>query len=434
MFRRTRLVLALLTILTVQGALAADWPQWRGAARDGRSAETGLLQQWPEGGPPLAFSAEGVGVGYGSVSVAAGRIYLLGDLDDGEYAFALDEKDGKLLWNSRVGAKHEDQYGGSRSTPTVSGEQLYVLSTDGNVACLAVADGKQIWSRNLVEEYKGYLMKAMGSYDWQFAESPLVDGKRVVVTPGHVEAMMVALDRETGEEIWRTPGKRLGPVGADGAAYSSVVVSEAAGVKQYVQLVGRGLIGVDAESGKILWGYNRVANDIANIATPLIDGDHVFASTGYGTGAALVRVKKAEEGLEAEEVYFLEADTVQNHHGGMILDQGIVYTGSGHNKGLPIAIRMKSGEVAWGPVRTEGKSSSAIAFADGRLYFRFQDGRMILVEATADGFQEVGTFMIPEVKKESWAHPVIANGKLLLREQDRLYVYDIRQPKKDGAE
>ncbi len=239
---------------------------------------------------------------------------------------------------------------------------------------------------------------------------------------------MVALNKATGEEIWRTRGKRLGPLGSDGAAYSSAVISEAGGTRTYVQLVGRGLIGVDAASGQILWSYNRVANDIANISTPIVHGDHVFASTGYGTGSALVKIVKGEEGLEAQEVYFLEAKVVQNHHGGLILHEGVVYTGSGHNKGFPIAVNLDSGSVAWGPIRNEGRDSAAILYADGRLYFRYQDGRMILAEATAEGYRQRGTFMIPDVQKQSWAHPVISGGKLFLREQDHLFAYELKAP------
>jgi outer membrane protein assembly factor BamB len=192
-----------------------------------------------------------------------------------------------------------------------------------------------------------------------------------------------------------------------------------------VQLIGRGLVGIEAASGRFLWGYNRVANDVANIATPLIKDDLVFASTGYGTGAALVRLAADGDGIRADEVYFLEAETFQNHHGGLILHDGHVYTGTGHNTGFPIAVSFETGEVAWGPIRNEGQSSAAIAYADGRLYMRYQNGLMILVEATAEGYRESGSFMIPEVEKESWPHPVITDGRLYLREQDTLWVYDV---------
>lgn len=417
---------ALTSVLLATAAAAADWPQWRGPERSGRSPETGLLPEWPEGGPALAWRAAGMGVGYSSLAVVGETIYTMGDREDGQYALAVSADGGALRWKARLGPRFEDARGGPRSTPTVDGDRLYVLTTEGVLVCLDTTTGAERWRRSLPDDFDGYMMKAMGSYDWRFSESPLVDGDRVIATPGHIRALMVALDKTTGKEIWRTQGRRLGPVGSDGAAYSSAVVSEALGIRQYVQLVGRGLIGVSAETGELLWGYNRIASDIANIATPIVHGDLVFASTGYGTGAALVKIVKTAEGIDAEEVYFLEAGTLQNHHGGLILDQGAIFTGTGHNKGFPIAVDLLSGKPLWGPERTQGRESAAVSYADGRLYFRYQDGRMILVDARRDAFRERGTFMIPDVQKESWSHPVIAHGKLFLREQDNLFCYDVR--------
>ncbi len=430
-----RIFLLISTPFLVTPLLAADWPQWRGPDRNGKSPETGLLQEWPQGGPPLAWKTEELGAGFSSLSVRDGRIYTMGDLEDGQYVFALNEADGAMLWKSRVGAVHDGDYGGSRSTPTTDGDRIYVTDTAGDVVALDADTGTEIWRVSMVDAYDSYLMKAMGSYDWRYAESPLVDGGKVVVTPGHVQAMMVALDKKTGEEIWKTQGRRIGPLGADGAAYSSIVVTEIGGVRQYVQLVGRGVIGVDAGTGEMLWSYNRVANDIANIPTPVVTDDYVFTSTGYGTGAALLRISKndstdetSEEDREAwkvEEVYFLEADTMQNHHGGIILHDGFLYTGTGHNKGFPLAVKLEDGEVAWGPIRNEGQNSAAITYADGRIYFRYQNGLMILVEANPKEYIERGSFPIPDSTKPSWSHPVIANGKLLLKEQGTLLAYDI---------
>ncbi len=404
---------------------AADWPQWRGPERHGRSAETGLLAEWPEGGPRLAFRAAGLGAGFSSVAVVGERIYTLGDLEDGQYVLALSRADGSRLWKTRIGPVWDDGYGGPRSTPTLDGDRLYALGTEGDVVCLDAATGEPRWSRSLPREFGGVLMKAMGTTDWKFSESPLVDGDRVIVTPGAAGAVMVALDKTTGEELWRAQLPDLGKEGVPGAGYSSAVVSEGGGLRHYVQLVGKGAIGVEAASGRFLWGYNRVANEIANIPTPLVSGDHVFVSSGYGTGAALLKLRREGDGLAAEEVYFLAGETMQNHHGGLILDGDHVYTGSGHNKGFPMAVELASGAVAWGPVRNEGKSSAAISYADGRIYFRYQDGRMILVEATPEAYREHGTFEIPEVTKPSWSHPVIAGARLYLREQDNLFVYDV---------
>jgi outer membrane protein assembly factor BamB len=429
---------AILALAGGSAVSADDWPQWRGPNRDGRSAETGLLEAWPEGGPPLAWQVEGLGAGYSSVAVVGGRVYTMGDPGDGQLVLAL-APGGERLWATRIGEPAAEEYFGPLSAPTVDGDRVYVVGANGEVVALETASGEVVWRRSLPDDFGSELMQAMGNTDWNYAESPLVDGDRVIVTPGMTDGALVALDKETGEELWRTAIPRLGSQGAYGAAYASAVVSHGAGVKQYVQFIGRGIIGVEAAGGRFLWGYNRVANDIANIPTPLVDGDRVFVSSGYGTGSALIRLVPGEpadpeEGedpqtgpfVDADEVYFLAADVVQNHHGGMILHDGHVYTGTGHNRGFPIAVRLEDGAVAWGPERNEGQGSAAVAYADGRLYFRYQDGRMILVEATPEAYRERGTFLIPDVERPSWTHPVIADGLLYLREQDRLYVHDVR--------
>jgi outer membrane protein assembly factor BamB len=402
-----------------------DWPQWRGPQRDGRSPDQGLLQTWPEGGPPLAWQVSGLGTGFSSVAVAGTRIYTMGDQGDAQYLLALDRTDGHLLWKTKVGPAWNDKYLGPRSTPTVDGNQVYVLSTEGDLFCVENSTGKVVWQRSLPADFGGVMMTYQGSHQWKFSESPLVDGKKLIVTPGGKQAAMVALDKMTGEEIWRCAIPDLGKKGGDGAGYSSVVISEAAGIRQYVQFVGRGVIGVEAATGRFLWGYNGVANGTANIATPLVQGDHVFASSGYGTGSALLKITGDGKQLKAEEVYFLEPNVMQNHHGGLILHDGYVYTGTGHNKGFPLSVNLLTGEVAWGPERNEGKNSAAIAYADGRIYFRYQDGLMVLVAATAAGYREHGSFMIPEVSQPSWPHPVIIGGRLYLREQDNLFCYDL---------
>ncbi len=260
---------AFLTAGLAAAALADDWPQWRGPQRDGKSAEKGLLQSWPAGGPPLAFKATGIGSGFSAVAVAGGKIFTLGDLGDRQFVVALDEKTGKLLWKADIGPSWQDEFLGPRSTPSVDGDRVYALSTEGDLVCLEAAAGKPVWRRSLTQDFAGVQMKAGGgNTTWKFAESPLIDGDQVIVTPGSREAALVALDKKTGKELWRTAIPELGPAGADGTAYSSVVISEGAGVRQYVQLIGRGLIGADAKTGKFLWGYNKVANNVANIPTP----------------------------------------------------------------------------------------------------------------------------------------------------------------------
>jgi outer membrane protein assembly factor BamB len=425
MLRRTLPGLAIVAgfCVAVGAALAEDWPQWRGPGRDAVSRETGLLQEWGAAGPPLAWKAAGLGEGLSSVAIANGRIFTMGDRDGAQHVIALSASDGKTLWSARVGPPWADEYGGPRGTPSVDGELLYALGTEGDLVCLETASGKERWRKNLVRDFGGFMMS-----QWKFAESPLVDGDRLIVTPGSPKAALVALDKRSGSEIWRAALPDLGPKGKDGAAYAGIVISNGAGVMQYVQLLGRGLVGVRAQDGAFLWGYNRIANDVANIPTPIVRGDLVFTSTGYQTGAALLKLAKTAKGVAAEEVYFLEPKTLQNHHGGLVLVGDHLYGGHGHNKGFPICLELATGRVAWGgEQRNAGTGSAAVAYADGRLYFRYQNGVVMLIEATPAGYREKGSFTIPGVSKPSWPHPVISSGKLYLREQDMLYVYDVRK-------
>lgn len=406
---------------------SADWPQWRGPARDGVSKDAGLLAQWPQSGPPLAWKAAGLGKGFSSLAVTGGKIFTLGDRDGAQHVIALSGTDGKVLWMTKVGPVWEDQFAGPRGTPTVSGDRVYAIGTEGDLVALDAATGKEVWRKHMERDLGGRVMSI-----WKWSESPLVDGDRLIVTPGVPESLMVALDRKTGKEIWRTKtAQSLGSKGKDGAGYSSVVISNGGGVKQYVQLTGRGLIGVRASDGKLLWSYNPVANDVANISTPVVQGDYVFSSTGYQTGSALLKLAKAGDGVTAQEVYFLPAKSFQNHHGGFVLIGDHIYGGHGHNKGFPVCVEMATGKVVWGgdgsDVQAPGTGSAAVTAADGHLYFRYQNGKMALIEATPQGYRQKGLFDIPDVSGPSWSHPVVVGGKLYLREQDNLYVYDVKK-------
>ena len=430
--RRSLRALCAIFAITVAGldftgaagaAAGGNWPQWRGPKRDGISSETGLLTSWPAAGPPLAWTAKGLGAGFSSVAVVGGRILSMGDQRDGQYVIALNEDTGARLWATRIGGRHDDQYGGPRATPTVDGDLVYVTDTDGDVVCLEAATGKERWRRSMPRDFGGRMMSS-----WMFAESPLVDGDRVVVTPGGSKAAMVALDKLTGKDIWRASFGSIGSNGADGAGYSSIVISNGGGVKQYVQLMGRGLVSIRASDGWFMWGVNSVANDVANIATPVVSGDYVFASTGYGTGSVLVQLAADGTGrVNATEKYFLAARTLENHHGGFVLIDGVVYGGNGHNNGFPFALDLVSGKMLWDRARGAGTGSAAVTAADGHLYFRYQNGVMALIAANPKQYQLKSSFEIPSVTHPSWSHPVVTGGRLYLREQDALYAYNIKR-------
>lgn len=398
------------------GAAADDWPQWRGPDRSAVSKDAGLLRQWPEGGPPLVWTAKGVGEGYASVAVTGGRIYTTGDRGRNQYVTCVDASNGHVVWSTPIGQPGD----GARSTPTVDGDLLFVLSTrghqDADIVCLEKATGKEQWRKSFRNDFHGKMMT-----NWGYSESPLVDGDNVICTPGGSEATLVALKKKTGDVVWKAKVP-----GGDAAAYSSMVVAEAGGIRQYVQLLEKGIVGVAAKDGKFLWRYDRIANGTANIPTPIVRDDLVFCSTGYNTGAALLRLVSGAGGIKVEEKYFLPSNKFQNHHGGMILIGDYVYAGSGHNNGLPTCIELKTGKIVWGPQRGPGEESAAIAFADGNIYFRFQNAVMALIEASPRGYKVKGSFKIPNGSTPSWSHPVIAGGHLYLRDSDRILCYDVR--------
>ena len=404
-------------------ATAGNWPQWRGPNRDGISTDKDLLQTWPADGPRKIFTATGMGGGFSSVAITGGRIYTMGDRRDGQYALAFNEADGKPIWTTRIGEVHQDEYGGPRGTPTVDGNLVFVLASEGTLVALEAASGRHLWSKSLTRDYSA------PTPVWLFAESPLVDGPHVLVSPGSRRAAIVALEKTTGKEIWRSAQGAFGNGGVEGPDYSSIVISNGGGVKQYVRLEGRGVIGVRASDGQFLWGYNRVANGTANIPTPLISGNLVFASSGYQTGAALLELMPAADNrVTVAEKYFLEGRTFQNHHGGMVLIGNHIYAGHGHNTGFPMCLELSSGKVLWGGnFRNDGSGSAAVTAADGQLYFRYQNGLMMLIEATPTAYREKGKFQIPGVRNPSWSHPVVTGGRLYLREQDALHVYDVRR-------
>ena len=401
---------------------AADWPQWRGPHRDGVSAETGLLPSWPAGGPKVVWHATGLGAGYSSVVVGQGRLFTLGRHADVVMLTALDVATGQPLWTRKIGESSRD----SNSTPTLDEDRLYALDPDGDLVCVHASNGELIWSKSFVNDFASRFMSARGC-----GESPLIDGVRLICTPGNSDAALVALNKYTGEVIWKARVPDLGPLGKDGAGFSSVVVTEAAGVRQYVQLMGRGLVGIAAEDGRFLWGYNAIANDFANIPTPIVYQDFVFAANGYTAGSVLLKLvpdgdaTAPGQAVKVEVVYSLTGSQFQNHHGGLVRLGDCVFAGHGNNNGLPTCVELETGRIVW-KRRGPGVGSAAIVSVNGQLIFRYQNGVVALIDASREGYRLVGQFEIPGAGGDSWSHPVVANGHLFLREQDGLWAHDLR--------
>lgn len=402
------------------------WPQWRGVNRDGISTDTGLSQDWEASPPELVWMAEGLGNGWASVSLVGRTIYTTGNLESGQGVVAIDAADGRVLWSRAVTDGEPDHsYSGARCTPTVDGDRLYVVTSDeetGGIVCLRAGDGSVLWKKGFQETWDGKMMS-----QWGFAESPLVDGDWVICTPGARDAMLVALDKMTGAEVWRAalpPGQDL----KEGAGYSSIMISEGAGLRQYVQLVGCGVIGVRARDGQFLWSYEPVANRTANVPTCVTRGDYVFSATGYNQGSGLVNLVPEGNGVKAEEVYFLRGRTLQNKHGGMVLVDNHLYLGHGNARGYPICVEFTTGEVAWGGRRQRdvGRGEASVVYADGNIVFRSSNGTVALFAASPEGFNLKGTLDPAYQEGKSWAHPVVTGGRLYLREQNKLMCYDLR--------
>jgi len=433
------LISAIATCGWLSTAAANDWPQWQGPDRNSVSKETGLLKEWPSDGPPLAWRINGLGGGDSAPAIAKGRILVMGTDGDDEVVWAVSEKDGKDLWSRPLGAKARQRMPQSQEgpggTPTVDGDRLYVIDMGGDLFCLQAADGAVVWQRSLTKDFGGQAPM------WSYRESPLIDGDKLICTPGGPDALLVALNKATGETIWKSklppaeggaqpsrPGGRFGFGQGGGAAYSSVIAIDANGQKQYVQLTAKTLVGVAADDGKFLWRYDAPANSNGiNCTTPLYQDGLVFAASAYGAGGGAVKLNQNAEGkIAAEEVYF--SKRMQNHHGGLVVFEGALYGANGGNSGGNlICLDFPTGDVLWDERGNNKVTKGSIALADGRIYYRLEDGTMLLIEPNKKQYTERGRFKQPDRSRSpAWSHPVIANGKLYLRDQDLLLCYDIQ--------
>ena len=402
-----------------------DWPQWRGPNRDGHAAPQSLLQHWPSAGPPLLWEFEQAGRGYASVAVAGGRAYTLGARNGSCFAICLDVDTGRLVWETEISrASTDDDYlhgwgGGPRGTPTVDGDRLFALSDIGVLAALDRDGGSILWTTDLVADHGGSIPK------WGYSESPLVDGDRVIVTPGE-SGFMIGLDRGDGHVVWRSRSFD------EPAQYASIVRGSVGERPFYVTAAGSGLVAFDTESGELLFHDETTGNRTAVIPTPLVAGDRVYHTSGYGAGNTLLRLRADGPGLRAESVYHHHGKTMVNHHGGVVLVDDTIYGFSTADGGVWMAQDFQTGQVLW-TEKIRPNSSGSIAYADGRLVcYNDRDGSLILVEPDRQGWCPRGEVRLPRQTLLSrdrgaiWTHPVIAAGKLFVRDQDLVFAYDIR--------
>jgi outer membrane protein assembly factor BamB len=400
--------------LLAGAAAAADWPQWRGPDRTDISKETGLLKEWPKDGPKLLWTYRDAGVGFSGMAVVGDRLYSMGAWDGKEHVFAVDLTTQKQLWSVEVGKMYTEGHGdGPRCTPTVDCDLVYALGGEGNLVCVKAGGGEKVWSKDLVKDLGG------SRPGWGYTESPLVDDNRLIVTPGGKKGTLAALDKKTGEVLWRSTEF------TDGAQYSSVIVAEIGGVRQYVQLTGASVAGVSPRDGKLLWRADR-SGRTATIPTPVVKDNYVFVTSGYGVGCNLFKVSgDADTGFKAAQVY--ASKTMVNHHGGVLLVGDHLY-GFSDGPGW-VCQELATGKEVWSK---NGVGKGSVTCADGMLYcYGERNGDVALVEATPAGYKEHGRFSIPEKAKVSgnrgsiWTHPTVANGKLYLRDHSLIFCYDV---------
>lgn len=395
-----------LTVATATQTPVPEWSQWRGPNRDGVSAETGLLKDWPKGGPPQVWRTTGAGNGYSSFSTSNGLLYTLGARGNAEYVMAFDRATGRKAWEHLNGRRFQNDRGdGPRSTPTVDGNRLYVLGGSGDLTCLESATGKRIWSINLVQKFGG-----VNPY-WGYSESPLIVGDRILVNAGGSRASIVAIAKADGATLWQQPG--------DEAGYSSPMLLRTGSLQQVVFFTGERALAVDARDGRLLWSHQKASNRTANVATPIVRGTRVFVSSDYGTGAALLDVRAAGNIASATEVYFTR--DMRNHHASSVLVGDYLY---GFSSSILTALRFDTGEMAWRD-RSVGKGS--LIFADDRLILYSERGVVGLAEASSAGYREHGRFTLAQQSGvDTWSHPIVAGGLLVVRDQDSVYAYDVR--------
>lgn len=396
---------------------AGQWPAFRGPKRDGISPDSDLLEKWPEAGPDKLWVYDQAGMGYSGFSIVDGRLYTMGTRGDDVTLVAVDVATGKEIWATAVSKDDKEGYAsgwgnGPRSTPSYSDGHVYGIDPKGGVFCLEAESGDLVWKKHLVDDFQG----KMGG--WGFSESPLIDGDKLVLAPGGSEAGIVALDKKSGELIWAASEVKPGK-----AEYATVVPAEINGVRQYIKLFEKELVGVNAEDGKVIW-TSPWDGKTAVIPTPIVSGNEIYVSSGYGVGCKLVRI-----GSDNKPIDVWENKTMVNHHGGVIKVGEHLY-GFSDAKGL-ICQEWESGELVWNE-KSQFTLKGSVHVADGHLYaLNEDDGTLTLVEINPEEYKEKGRFKLDpqspnrHPKGKVWTHPLVLDGKLYLRDQEYLVCYDV---------
>lgn len=389
---------------------ANHWPSFHGPDRSNKSAETGLLKEWPEAGPGLLWTVSGLGEGYSSVSIAEGYLFTAGMIEQQTYVFAFD-LEGNQVWKKPNGQAweatrdHARAYGGSRSTPTYDEGIVYHLGELGRLAAFEYKTGKEVWSLELREQFDAEIP------EYGYAESVFIDGDKLYCSPAGKRGYMVCLNKKDGKLIW-VNNEIPGTVG-----FSSLVMFEYGGYQQLTGLSSNCIYGVDSKTGKMLWHVEYENSRSNNVMDPIFHDGYIFASSGYGKGSILLNLNTSGGEIKPETIW--HTDLMDNHHGGVILHKGYLY-GAGHNSRGWFCLDFMTGKQMW---KSGGKGS--LTFADDMLYCLDERGIMTLVKATPEAYVESGRYEVPEGGKAMhWAHPVVSGGRLYVRHDDKLFTYD----------
>ncbi|MEM9281795.1 MAG: PQQ-binding-like beta-propeller repeat protein [Verrucomicrobiota bacterium] len=396
-----------------------DWPQFRGADSSGISPSTGLKDSWPDGGPDRLWVYDDAGMGYSGFSVVGGKLFTMGTRDEDLMVICIDVASGEEVWSTKIGEDDGDGYntgwgGGPRSTPTVSDGLVFATGPKGTVACLDAATGSVGWTKSLEDDFDG---QAGG---WGFSASPTVDGENLILAPGGNDAGMVALKKDTGATVWKASDLKPGK-----AEYATIQIAEINGQRQYIRLFQEELVGVSAEDGSVIW-RSEWPGKTAVIPTPIVSGNQIFITAGYGVGCKLVEIDSSNN---ASDVWVNK--TMKNHHGGVVKVGDYLY-GFSDGAGL-ICQDWFTGELVWnekGQYTTKG----AVHVADGHLYALNEDqGTLSLVPVSSDSYELKGQFDLePQSPNRSpkgriWTHPLAVGGKLFLRDQEFIVCYDVSE-------